>query len=63
MEEYLRGDSVQHRGGKGLKNHNITEKTGAVAAVKLVSDEDDILTVSNDGTPEETLQTILEVVT
>ena len=50
MEEYLRGDSVQHRGGKGLKNHNITEKTGAVAAVKLVSDEDDILTVSNDGT-------------
>ena len=50
VEEYLRGDSVQHRGGKGLKNHNITEKTGSVAAVKLVSDEDDILTVSNDGT-------------
>ncbi len=50
MEEYLRGDSVQHRGGKGLKNHNITDKTGPVAAVKLVSDEDDILTVSNDGT-------------
>ena len=50
MEEYLRGDDVQRRGGKGRRNHNITDKTGPVTAVKLVSGEEDVLSVSDDGT-------------
>ena len=50
MEEYLRGDDVQRRGGKGLRNHNITAKTGPVTAMKLVTDANDVLSVSDDGT-------------
>ncbi len=50
MEEYLRGDEVQHRGGKGRKSHNVTDKTGFVAAMKLVTGEEDLLSVSDDGT-------------
>jgi DNA gyrase subunit A len=50
MEEYLRGDDVQRRGGKGRRNHNITDKTGPVTAMKLVSGEEDVLSVSDDGT-------------
>ena len=42
--------SVQNRGGMGLKNYNITEKTGKVADVKVVSGEEDLLVISNDGT-------------
>ncbi len=42
--------SVQNRGGMGLKNYNITEKTGKVADVKVVSGEEDLLIISNDGT-------------
>ena len=36
--------------GLGLKNYNITKKTGKVAAVKVVDDNDDILIISDDGT-------------
>ena len=42
--------SVQNRGGMGLKNYNITEKTGNVADVKVVSDSDDLLVIADDGT-------------
>ena len=42
--------SVQNRGGMGMKNYNITEKTGFVADVKVVSEEDDLLVISDDGT-------------
>jgi len=50
--EYLRGDSgvPQNRGGVGLKNYNITEKTGRIADVKVVDADDDILLISDDGT-------------
>ncbi len=48
--EYLRGDSAQKRGGYGMKNYNVTEKTGPVVAMKLVSGEEDLLMVSDDGT-------------
>lgn len=34
----------------GLKNYNITEKTGNVADVKVVSDSDDLLVIADDGT-------------
>jgi DNA gyrase subunit A len=57
IDEYLRGvvcegseKSAQSRGGLGLKNYNITEKTGKVADVKIVDDNDDILIISDDGT-------------
>ena len=50
IDEYLRGDEPQHRGGMGLKNYKITEKTGCVAACKVVNDTDDILIISDDGT-------------
>lgn len=48
--EYIRGgEEPQHRGGSGLKNYNITDKTGPVTAVKVVQDSDDVLVVSDDG--------------
>ena len=40
----------QSRGGFGVTNHKITEKTGPVAAVKLVRPGEDILIVTDDGT-------------
>ena len=42
--------TLQHRGGMGLKNYNVTEKTGPVADMRLVNEEDDLLVVSDDGT-------------
>ena len=56
VEEYLRtGDDgvsrvPQTRGGMGLKNYNITAKTGSVVAAKVVSADDDIMIISDDGT-------------
>lgn len=52
IEEYLRGadGTPQRRGGMGLKNYNVTDKTGPVTGVKIVTDEDDILLISDDGT-------------
>ncbi len=57
IDEYLRGSgdegaekTAQNRGGYGLKNYHITEKTGKVAAIKVVDDNDDILLISDDGT-------------
>ena len=46
VEEY----SVHGRGGLGLKNYNVTQKTGCVAAVKMVDAADDVLVISDDGT-------------
>lgn len=56
IEEYLRGSSTdkggepQSRGGLGMKNYSVTEKTGKVAAVKVVDDNDDVMIISDDGT-------------
>jgi DNA gyrase subunit A len=52
MEEYLRGNdgTPQRRGGMGVKNYHVTDKTGKVADVKVVCDEDDVLLISDDGT-------------
>ena len=39
-----------HRGGMGVKAHDLTDKTGALVGVKFVSpEEDDILLISSDG--------------
>ena len=52
IEEYLRGadGTPQRRGGMGLKNYNVTEKTGPVTGIKIVADADDLLLISDDGT-------------
>ena len=41
--------SRQNRGGKGLKNYNLTEKTGLVAGVQIVDDNDDVMLIENSG--------------
>ena len=42
--------AVRGRGGVGIKNYNVTAKTGSVADVKIVTGEEDILLISDDGT-------------
>ena len=41
---------MKHRGGKGVTCHNITEKTGKLATVITVADDDDIMLITNEGT-------------
>ncbi len=48
--EYKRGGEAQRRGGKGLKNHALSAKTGKVASIKVVREDDDVLIISDDGT-------------
>ena len=48
-EEYFRGGEAQKRGGFGMKNYNITQKTGSVAAMKIVREDEDLLMVADDG--------------
>ena len=54
MVEYLRtgpdGEKIpQGRGGKGLKNYNITPKTGNVAGCRVVGENDDVMVIENGG--------------
>ena len=54
LVEYLRtgpdGEKIaQSRGGKGLKNYNITPKTGKVAACRVVGETDDVMLIENGG--------------
>ena len=49
VEEYMRGDEPQSRGGKGLKGYQVTDKTGPVVAIKVVDGNEDLLLVSDDG--------------
>ena len=54
LTEYMRLDETgerrpQQRGGKGLKNYNITAKTGRIAGIAIVFDEDDVMLIENGG--------------
>ena len=54
LPEYLRtgpdGEKIpQSRGGKGLKNYNITPKTGNIAGCRVVGDNDDVMIIENGG--------------
>ena len=54
LSEYMRlGEDgqrhAQQRGGKGLKNYNLTAKTGCVAGVAIVGGEDDVMLIENGG--------------
>ncbi len=54
LTEYLRtgpnGEKQpQSRGGKGLKNYNITPKTGPIAGCRVVGENDDVMLIENGG--------------
>ncbi len=40
---------TQNRGGKGILTYRLTEKTGKVAALATVNDENDIMLITSDG--------------
>ena len=42
--------TMLHRGGKGVCCQNLTEKTGKLASIATVSEDDDIMIITNDGT-------------
>jgi DNA gyrase subunit A len=46
IDEY----KVQTRGGKGILTYKVTEKTGKLIGAKLVTETDDIMLISDDGT-------------
>lgn len=41
--------NLQHRGGKGVKCYNITEKTGNVVGVKSVNEDNEIMLITTEG--------------
>ena len=45
LDEYR----IQSRGGTGILTYKITDKTGKLAAVKTVKDDDDIMLVTSEG--------------
>ena len=45
LDEYR----IQSRGGKGIFTYRITEKTGKLAGMKTVTDNDDIILITSDG--------------
>lgn len=40
---------ITNRGGKGVKAMNVTEKTGELVALKVVSDSDDLMIINKSG--------------
>ncbi|MBN1927424.1 MAG: DNA gyrase subunit A [Prolixibacteraceae bacterium] len=40
---------ITNRGGKGVKTINITEKTGSLVSIKSVTDDDDLMIITEDG--------------
>lgn len=51
IEEFIRsGGEPQRRGGYGLKGYQIGSRTGKVAGIKVVAEDDDIMIISDDGT-------------
>ena len=45
LEDYR----ITNRGGKGVKTITISEKTGALVAIKSVTDEDDLMIINKSG--------------
>ena len=45
LDEYR----ITNRGGKGVKAMNVTEKTGALVAIKQVGDSDDLMIINKSG--------------
>ena len=40
---------ITNRGGKGVKTLTVTDKTGALVAIKVVTDEDDLMIINKSG--------------
>ena len=40
----------RNRGGSGLRCHKVTDKTGNIAGVAAVSEDDDLMMITSDGT-------------
>lgn len=40
---------ITHRGGKGVKTLNITDKTGKLVAIKSVTDDNDLMIINKSG--------------
>ena len=40
---------VQTRGGKGIHNYKLSDKTGKVVGIRTVSEEEDLMLISSDG--------------
>ena len=54
LTEYLRKAEdgtrqPQSRGGKGLKNYNLSEQTGDVAGIRVVSGNEDVMLIADTG--------------
>ncbi len=45
LDEY----KLQNRAGKGVTGYKLTDKTGRVAGIKVVSDDDDLMVITSDG--------------
>ena len=41
---------MKHRGGRGVTCHNVSDKTGKLASIITVSEDDDIMLITNEGT-------------
>ena len=41
---------MKHRGGKGVACHKLTEKSGDLAAIQTVDDDDDVMIITDKGT-------------
>ena len=41
---------IQSRGGKGIKTLNVTDKNGAIAGLKVVSNDEDLMIMTSLGT-------------
>ncbi|MBM7686066.1 DNA gyrase subunit A [Defluviitalea raffinosedens] len=40
---------LQKRGGKGIKTYRLTEKTGKIIGIKMVSEEEEIMMITSEG--------------
>ena len=41
--------TIHHRGGGGMMLHNLTDKTGLVAGIAVVDNENDVMIITDDG--------------
>ena len=46
LEEF----SLHNRGGKGMKCHNLNQRTGLLNGIALVDEDDDVMLITNTGT-------------
>jgi DNA gyrase subunit A len=41
---------MKHKGGKGVTCHKLTDKSGKLAAIQTVSEDDDVMMITDKGT-------------